>query len=837
MEVELSGVDVDGIIVIGDLPLVRWLDKGSIDLNDMQLTPIKGKLRSASDEDKRIYDDRYTLYIGTSGGMPYHLVTSLPPTDLQQLLMQYVARSTVGDLGFVNGWMAIGTGNVASLREKMALGNCSKLQVTTKFLDNFSNWLHRQRPDDEPAVLGGIFWFGMRYAVRDFLPMFQQCVSIESIRTSHIHLAVELKSRSRYPSIVTLNALLKKEFHSSKGDTQWYHPIGIIDGVNCTSKHPSPLVRYHEQQMTRNITSIRMYQPELMHCRTPELRMQRAACAVAAMVGGPKVVRGAYASHCRNAQQWVDCIESGLYGVVRHGSVLRVEFVMPFDGLSPAEILKLRKTVRDFLIEKQRLIVVPTDAIPYDTWISPAIDIIRTAGAHRFRQVVAAEAYLGLLIDGGTLRIYYPGLKAALGQTIGNALKAVVGGDSVIITPVSPTFDYVKWEDLYFRQLKVPLAYYLKISEETALRMLDYMQARYPSNVPVSDRRHGRFWIGMVKLLLSIEAGCEEGNCWTVEYHQRKGQLYSAISPHSLANVLVHTRRAESHNKLRALACTFVRSYLDTSFPNEYEDAKIHTLEGLIEENLSVFPHSLPVYKRDRIERWWRVGQDPDQTLLEVTLHWMSDNLPRTLERIPILARVTTDSPLLGHGWYLVNRFLESGDNSDFNTIEKKQFFRAIFVLIMATAMEQQRLNKPSYHPFLPWGEWRVTMRQHLDQIFTKIQTWNLLSTPEAGTPDRETFFCIWQVAGGMPGRLDELENIFVTRHILVAAPLVPQGAGDAGNEIPPDHDGALAPDQDDGIVVEPQMVRHRIHADVRIMLQDDLSTTRRRTANHTRAE
>jgi len=37
----------------------------------------------------------------------------------------------------------------------------------------------------------------------------------------------------------------------------------------------------------RHVEQIRVYQPELMHCRTDDLRLQQAACAATALVGGP----------------------------------------------------------------------------------------------------------------------------------------------------------------------------------------------------------------------------------------------------------------------------------------------------------------------------------------------------------------------------------------------------------------------------------------------------------------------------------------------------------------------------------------------------------------------
>ena len=56
---------------------------------------------------------------------------------------------------------------------------------------------------------------------------------------------------------------------------------------------------------------------------------------------------------------------------------------------------------------------------------------------------MAAEAYVTFIIDGGALRVYYPGLKAALGTTIGQARE--VDG---FIVPQTEDFEHVRMGDI-----------------------------------------------------------------------------------------------------------------------------------------------------------------------------------------------------------------------------------------------------------------------------------------------------------------------------------------------------------------------------------------------------
>ena len=60
-------------------------------------------------------------------------------------------------------------------------------------------------------------------------------------------------------------------------------------------------------------------------------------------------------------------------------------------------------------------------------------------------------------------------------------------------------------------------------------------------------------------------------------------------------------------------------------------------------------------------------------------------NLPFTMQRIPILVGVTTDSALLWQWLVFGQSFLESRDNIEFSRNEVNPFFRAVFVGAGAT--------------------------------------------------------------------------------------------------------------------------------------------------------
>jgi len=173
------------------------------------------------------------------------------------------------------------------------------------------------------------------------------------------------------------------------------------------------------------------------------------------------VQTGFYKELVQKTALWIDCISAGLYGVCRQGSDLRIELVVPYEhlALSPIEYLAIRNILRDFL-SNGRTLVTPASKIPYDEVIEPALELLRNLDIRDFKQIVAAESFIGLLLDGGPLRVYYPGLQSALGQTIGQALANAQGG---IISPASLYFSHVTWDAIDLDRLAIPIAFFFRL--------------------------------------------------------------------------------------------------------------------------------------------------------------------------------------------------------------------------------------------------------------------------------------------------------------------------------------------------------------------------------------
>lgn len=241
MSLRLSEVDVDGIIVIGELPFVSALDcHAVIDMKDMKMFPLQNRLKSASPEIQNEFRDYSTLKIGFSGGVATHLVTLLDQDRLQHMLQHFFAVSTMAEVGYVNGYLALNCTTPADVRQRMEVDSRSRISVTINFLRRFADFMHQHYDDDLPArphILCGMFQFGMKMPAVHFLNSIENMIIPDLLITSFIHLGVEVKSDAR--EIVSLHSNVKCEFGTRS--SHWFHPLGLVDGVNVAAKLGSKL--------------------------------------------------------------------------------------------------------------------------------------------------------------------------------------------------------------------------------------------------------------------------------------------------------------------------------------------------------------------------------------------------------------------------------------------------------------------------------------------------------------------------------------------------------------------------------------------------------------------
>ena len=754
---------VDSVALIGTIPLVNYLDYGELDLNNIKLLSMSECLQNVSPATGKKYADKNTLHIGTCAGWRFHLVTALTAQELEQLLVNFVAQSDVSKIGSMNGWLCSSNRSAEEVRRKMYIYNYSKVAVTIDFLKNLRKWLVVNQKDPN-VVLGGIVSSCMKMEPETFFPTLKNSVNNMLILDAHIHVVVQVKSVSKEPCIVAMS----KEFQAEFGGmfTQWFHPFGLLEAFSCECKTPTRLCNLIASIIERDVDCIRIYQSELAQYTPPQVQVQIAACAATTLIGGPATLSGNYADKCRQAYHWAECVEGVFQGVVRRGSILNVEYVMPLKSdFAIEDTTFIQSETMNLINHGNRIMVIPTRNIPYLESVVPAIRLIKGGRLADFRKVVAAEAYLRLLIDGRPNKVYMPVLSAALGMPIEEALE----GRGVMILPASQHFDSVTWDDLQIDKLARPIAYFYKVSYDTALQMLTYFRAKDPTCFLPNDKRHGQFVIGMLKILLSIETSVDPQEGWQAEYHQKKGQLVGYINPEMLADLLLRDLPENSESTVRILACDFVKSYLHRTFtqPNITTDVN-KKLSDFIQEYLTVFPHSVPNAEEDRGDRWWHVGVDPYTEVLQATGVWLNEKLPISMEQIRPLVGKTINTAMVRTGWYLINRYLESPDDAFFRSGKIKAYVRAVWIVMLATAQDQIKSNNYAKYPCLEMREWHREMGNHLDEILARFEAWKVLFQKPYGADNRETLFTLYQVSKKMADRLTALEGRWASLGIIV---------------------------------------------------------------------
>jgi len=77
----MSGGDIDGLIVVGELPLVSCVDPTNLDLRSLKIE----HLSSLKSLHQRDFDDCLAIKMCKSGGMQLNLISNLSKENLKSL--------------------------------------------------------------------------------------------------------------------------------------------------------------------------------------------------------------------------------------------------------------------------------------------------------------------------------------------------------------------------------------------------------------------------------------------------------------------------------------------------------------------------------------------------------------------------------------------------------------------------------------------------------------------------------------------------------------------------------------------------------------------------------
>jgi hypothetical protein len=338
--------------------------------------------------------------------------------------------------------------------------------------------------------------------------------------------------------------------------------------------------------------------------------------------------------------------------------------------------------------------------------------------------IAAAESFLGFVIDGGQHRIYYSGLKAALGGVTPHT-SASAANNNLMAKPVDVTMSHVGWDDLHKESLCKSIRHRLggMLTYDLVKLLIDRIK-----NIPadLQSQAHAFFWI---ELAISIECMRQgkSDDAFTVEYHhqpRRKHALLGTIDHDTLARVLLHPRTQIGY---KALAATLLDSYLKRSWPDKSPNERLTKLaEMLLQYDIKVWPQSKPVVSRDYSDRWWRINADGPERTLQETLQWLSDEMSLSTINFPGILELNFYSVgATSRAWQVMENYLTV--NQRFNCPPfNATWFRALWAIIVATYCEQVRTKRPMFHPYIHWAVWRDLM-PNLDEMCYELVQFGVL--------------------------------------------------------------------------------------------------------------
>ncbi len=275
-------MDVDGIVVLGHLPLVSSICNAKINLKNIKAIQFNVKSLSVND-----YDGMSAFHIGYVSGMPYSFVTNFSHQELIDFLFQFLGDiNLIDQIGTENGWCLVKGTSREQITSVMDSCKCHALVVTLSFLENFSLWANTHLPA-EKQLYGAVVWYGFKMRLDNFIDShFVDRFNLDQVRHSNIHIGIELVKEGHFLGLWP---------RINVQGSHKYHPLGLKNLMDVNIKTPKTLATLFEPVMQSfEVTEVRAYHPTLMHSRPHTFRTVdvRGLLSAAFMVGKGALVDG-----------------------------------------------------------------------------------------------------------------------------------------------------------------------------------------------------------------------------------------------------------------------------------------------------------------------------------------------------------------------------------------------------------------------------------------------------------------------------------------------------------------------------------------------------------------
>ena len=703
-DVTFKELDVDGVVAIGSLPLVKpssLSTKPKININNIK--PAYFNLNSLGDA-RKDYENLHSYHVGYVGGMPYNWLTDLDPRQLKDLILDFLADHQPEHLGMENHWVkSWGNGEHNDILHAMNLANSFDVIVTPAFLTHFSNYVSQIR------VFGAITWYGCKQDLAAFTSSLDH-INQDQVLVSCIHVGLELKKPGY------LLGIRQAPSHTNNK----YHPLGLDYFTNFSNDSEGALVNFGLEDLVEDfgLTTLRVYHPQLAHTRPSYLRLKednRGIIAASAMLGSGALVQGgAYKKLAEQAAHLKACLKGALNYRSLSDSTLRLEFVIKdiFVNFND-QIDDLRRAIIDF---RPRLLPnlgeIEITSIDLDGGINQALQTLDNPNAS-IPKVAAAEAYLIYLVDGGTLRLFYNGLIAALGSSLSNALSSLVQKHQYV--KLGNDFDRLSWGNCdymdnytmrrngFIEQFSQAVKDKWKVSDpRVVMRVIAY----YSSKCESTD---------IIKLIRDLEIfhlGKSSDNFLTSDHIKKTDGLAISMCASTLdvLDCVLHTR---SQKGIRALSAAMLRTFLEAR--GEVDTEKRHLANYFNTDlmnrlHFDVWPHSLPVSQQDRRSRFWKLRLEKHEDSFLASWALFQERCPRSRDRLTLELSYESSDQIVARAWHCLSNWINAHKNEHhlLQTVENTGTFRLVWVIvIMCVCHRNKRDRHPNdiRHPRFDWPE------------------------------------------------------------------------------------------------------------------------------------
>ena len=794
-QLETTQGDIDGVIAIGVLPLVRQL-KANYNFKKQNSDSLLNGLKSLPEGN--LYKGRgYTLYsIGYAGNMHFSFLTNVSQARLEEQLLTFIYYSNHIQVGDANAWLLNDDVSIslevyiAATSRKLRSGTINTIIITSDFLDNF----HQGGYDNVPTggeILGAVVQMGQKLSIEDGVGWCSVFIR-QKVLHSVVHYAYEFSQEGQ---ILHLDYNQCKETFLNLTGATIYHPLGNFRC--CTIKFPQgkPATDVLKALLCEDqndfdadtlgkVGEVRVYIPELKNVRSTHFLHYTSKGSVgtfSVFSGFQLLDDDFYHTRFGKAQYAARAITAGL---VRAGDPqglqLRLEFVC--SGLQSIRNRQFSVLLRQRMqaIFSDLLIRTPPNIIRDNDGITSAINIVRNGRFDSIHQVFAAEAYITYLLDGDGRgdRALRTAIQAALNQPLSDALDDTKEDHLSRVGPPEGNFGHVTHDMLRSQEVIYRMAFHLfprsSVSHDLHTR---YATALWEQSQ--LDHCHHGTLRDVLRTALSVfkvfwQPQQQPFCVWEHWQKRRMAGRGGNRSFDEIARCLLHPRGTTRGLHAHAFVESLLKGWFEAFDPDVPHEDRVEQLADLLQDpNLldgqtrvfNAFPMLLPIFGRDQLSMFVRVGiAGPDNTFIhhqEELARLLSDSYLKN----PRLHMPYTDAREI-RAWGLLRQIVayalrsQQGSVIDaFSGAAKRKDFAYTWILVMSISYCQRIHNRPNFHPWLNWAE----LRTHIADIDTYLNLLTSLGLIFQNPPhphrrdNHDTLLSGWYVPVNFPTRVREL--------------------------------------------------------------------------------